>query len=49
MDIDFYEIIDFGTTPLIRCSLFDGSFLFIPIDEANSDYQTYLAWLQDQA
>ena len=25
----------------------DGSITYIPIDEANSDYQRYLRWLED--
>lgn len=27
----------------------DGSETFIPVDERNSDYQTYLAWLEQNS
>jgi len=38
-----YEVIEtpFGTT-IIQADLGDGNLLFIPMDEANSDYQAYL-------
>ena len=38
-----YEVIEtpFGTT-VIKADLGDGNLLFIPMDEANSDYQAYL-------
>lgn len=27
----------------------DGTVWYIPFDEANSDYQAYLLWLEEQA
>lgn len=29
--------------------IFEESIGFIPIDEANTDYQAYLLWLEEQA
>jgi hypothetical protein len=42
-----YEKITVGDTETIKGTLQDGSVIFIPTDPANSDYQAYLAWLED--
>ncbi len=36
----------FGNT-IIKADLGNGQVLFIPDDPANSDYQRYLAWLEN--
>lgn len=42
MTIIYEQIVTpFGTT-IIKADLGDGNLLFIPCDEANSDYQAYL-------
>jgi len=33
--------------PVIKAEDENGNILFIPMDEANSDYQLYLAWLEN--
>jgi hypothetical protein len=43
-----YEIIETITNDkIIKKINEDGSISFIPIDEANSDYQAYLKYLED--
>jgi hypothetical protein len=42
-----YEKIMVGDVETIKGTLEDGSVIFIPIDLANSDYETYLASLVD--
>jgi hypothetical protein len=37
-----YEKITVGESETIKGTLEDGSIIFIPLDEANSDYQAYL-------
>jgi hypothetical protein len=37
-----YEKITVGESETIKATLEDGSIIFIPLDEANSDYQAYL-------
>lgn len=37
-----YEKITVGESDTIKATLEDGNIIFIPIDEANSDYQAYL-------
>jgi hypothetical protein len=37
-----YEKITVGESETIKATLEDGSIIFIPLDEANSDYQEYL-------
>jgi hypothetical protein len=44
-----YEIIEsFDGIKTVQRTNYDGSLTFIPIDPANSDYQTYLKWLEEQ-
>jgi hypothetical protein len=38
-----YKKITVGDSEAIQGTLEDGSLVFIPLDPANSDYQTYLA------
>lgn len=42
-----YEKILVSETEVIKAIFDDGSILFIPMDEANSDYQTYLKWVTE--
>ncbi len=42
-----YEKIMVGDVETIKGTLEDGSVIFIPIDLANSDYETYLASLNE--
>jgi len=44
-----YEKILVSKTEVIKAIFDDGSILFIPIDEANSDYQTYLKWVTESS
>lgn len=39
------ETLDGGI--VIKAENEDGSYLIIPVDPANSDYQRYLAWLEN--
>jgi hypothetical protein len=41
-----YEKITVGDSETIKGTLEDGSLIFIPLDEANSDYQAYLLSLE---
>jgi hypothetical protein len=44
--IAYKEVIsEFGTVTIVAET--DGYISYIPIDPANSDYQAYLAWLED--
>lgn len=45
----YYEQTDPITGTIICKNNEDGSISFIPIDESNSDYQRYLAWLNGEA
>ena len=36
-----------GTPDSVVKRIVDGAFSFIPFDEANTDYQEYLAWVAD--
>lgn len=48
-----YEIIIVGVTPIsdgheiVKFTGEDGTELWIPMDEANADYQKYLAWVEE--
>jgi hypothetical protein len=42
-----YEVIEFRGEKTIRRDNEDGTTSFIPFDEGNSDYQEYLAWLEN--
>lgn len=44
-----YEIVPSLETFVIKRLNEDGTESFIPTDEANSDYQKYLLWLEEQA
>lgn len=50
-----YEIVEVGgskTEPAVKVITYenpDGTILWIPEDPANSDYQRYLQWLEEQA
>ena len=33
-----------GNNATIRLTTEDGQIMFIPLDEANTDYQEYIAW-----
>ena len=41
-----YEIIELDLTRFIKVTDLDGKVIHIPFDEANSDYQAYLASLE---
>ena len=43
----YSEVINDGKTVSIQRVNEDGSISFIPLNEANSDYQRYLAWLEN--
>ena len=44
-----YEIIETLTGSMIKATSADGELvMWIPTDEANSDYQAYLAYLAEQ-
>lgn len=43
-----YEIIKTTTSTNIKRTNVDESVTWIPFDEANSDYQEYLLWLEGQ-
>jgi hypothetical protein len=36
-----------GTNTVLKRTDEEGKIVWIPIDPANSDYQRYLAWLED--
>jgi hypothetical protein len=42
-----YEIIEDNLGSIIKCTNPDGTVWFIPNDPANSDYQAYLASLEE--
>ena len=44
-----YELINGNetTSTMIKATMPDGSELWIPQDESNSDYQRYLRWLEN--
>lgn len=42
-----YHIVTGANNKIVVLSNDDGSTLWIPMDEANSDYQRYLAWLEE--
>jgi hypothetical protein len=42
-----YEVVKDENNSVIKCTREDGSIVWIPMDEANSDYQRYLRWLED--
>lgn len=43
-----YELITDELGSIVKATLEDGRVLWIPTDPANSDYQGYLAWLEEQ-
>jgi hypothetical protein len=43
-----YEIVNVLDSQVITRTDDDGKVWFIPFDEANSDYQAYLAYLAEQ-
>jgi hypothetical protein len=43
-----YEVIDNDFSKFIKLVNADSSETWIPMDEANSDYQAYLQWLEAQ-
>lgn len=43
-----YEIIETLNGQVLAHTNDDGTISFIPFDEANTDYQTYLAWKAEQ-
>jgi hypothetical protein len=51
MEQTIYEVLTFGTEPMITNVIQrtdpDGKIWSIPIDPANSDYQEYLKYLED--
>lgn len=42
-----YEIISTPLSTVIKKTDIDGSVLWIPSDESNTDYQAYLAWVAE--
>jgi hypothetical protein len=44
-----YEVVKDEHASVIKCTREDGSILWIPMDESNSDYQRYLNPEQDEA
>ena len=40
-----YYIVENDVNPVIRQQADDGTVLWIPMDEANTDYQRYLEWV----
>ena len=44
-----YEIIEELGSISIKAETEDGLIFWIPLDPANSDYQQYLLWLEEQA
>lgn len=42
-----YHIVTGANNKIVVLRNDDGSTLWIPMDEANSDYQQYLAWLEE--
>jgi len=47
MAITYEEVTSEQGTTVIKADLGDGNLLFIPKNEANSDYQRYLRWLEN--
>lgn len=47
MKYTYEEITNYDGVITIHATGEDGSMLFIPKDEANSDYQRYLRWLEN--
>jgi hypothetical protein len=42
-----YEVIDTGQGEVVKRTESDGKEFWIPKDPSNSDYQRYLAWLEN--
>jgi hypothetical protein len=42
-----YELVDQGTGSVIKATDESGQVYWIPLDPANSDYQAYLAQLEE--
>lgn len=40
-----YQIVQTSTHSIIRHTTNDGTVLWIPFDNANTDYQAYLTWV----
>lgn len=47
MDKVMYQIISSQTSKMIKRTNDDGCIWWIPFDDANSDYQAYLAWVAE--
>jgi hypothetical protein len=47
MAIIYEETQSLSGATIIKADLGNGHLLYIPADEANSDYQRYLRWLED--
>ena len=43
-----YELIEEETGSIVKLTDSDGKVWWIPCDEANSDYQAYLRWLNGE-